>query len=519
MGEVKQSETQAALQEASRKIEDSLTESERGRSVTQDAASPDDYVMVIFGGSGDLCFRKLIPALFMIHERKDEQRPSVNVVAIGRRDWDDQIYRDKAKPWVEQAVHVPFCEEDWQRFAKHLHYYKMDLKQAEDYVALQAYLEQAEAGRRWLFYYAVAPSYFHPITEHVMAAGLNNPGSRMILEKPFGDDLEQAKKLNMDLVKAYGEDGVYHIDHYLGKEMLRNILTVRFQNAIFRQVWQRDAIQDIQINAFEEEGVGTRGGYYDSSGAFRDMVQNHLFQVLSILAIEDPGDESAEALHEAQLRVLRAIEDIPEDEIHQHLVLGQYEGYRQEDKVSEQSTTPTYAALRLTLDLDRWRGVPFYIRTGKKLHKRDTEVLIRFRPSREHLPPDLLVIKIQPEEGIYLRFNIKQPGPKDAMSVAHMDYCQSCNIENYRNTPEAYERLLRAAMQGDASLFTQWDQIEVSWSFANRVLEAWQKDPQSVLESYKPGSYGPEAADRLCQVDALDWINDYVPQTLTNSAE
>ena len=472
-------------------------------------------VLVIFGGSGDLCFRKLLPALYNLYVQ-GAVSDGFDIVAIGRRDWDDAHYRELARPWVERFTRMRFDETSWQGFVRSLHYHRLDLDDQAAYRGLAELLDGACPDSQRLFYYAVAPALFRPVTEGVVAAGLNRPGSRIVLEKPFGDDLEQARLLHHELAEAYGEDEVFHIDHYLGKEMLRNILSVRFSNVIFRHVWGRHAIADVQINAFEEEGVGTRGGYYDDSGAFRDMVQNHLFQVLSVIAIEDPKSESAEALHDAQLEVLAALRPVEPEAIAEHLVLAQYEGYREEDKVDPESQTPTYAALRLFVDRPRWHGVPFYIRTGKKLHTRDMEIIVRFHRTDRQTPPDMLVIKVQPDEGIFLSFNVKKPGRTNQLTTVSMDYCQSCNLENYRNTPEAYERLLMAAVAGDQSLFTRWDQIEASWAFANRVLEAWE-DAGSPLASYEPGSQGPEEAEGLVALDGRDWVGDIIPESSRRS--
>ncbi len=468
-------------------------------------------VLVIFGGSGDLTFRKLLPALYNLHVL-GAVTAGFEVVAIGRRAWTAAGYREKARQWAREQVRVPFDEAGWNDFTGRLYYHRMDLGDMEAYKELDGLLEAGCPDSRRVFYYAVAPSWFRAVTRGVVEAGLNRSGSRIILEKPFGDSLEEARQLHAELVAAYGEDELYHIDHYLGKEMVQNILWLRFRNAIFRHVWGRHAISDIQINAFEAEGVGSRGGYYDEAGAFRDMVQNHLFQVLSVLAIEPPADETAAALHDEQRRVLEALRPVEPAAIGEHLVMGQYEGYREDDKVDPESMTPSYVALRLFVDTPRWHGVPFYIRTGKSLHTRDMEIVIRFRATDPGAAPDLLVIKVQPDEGVFLRFNVKQPGRGEELTQVYMDYCQSCHIENYRNTPEAYERLLMAAVNGDQSLFSRWDQIEASWHFANGVIAAWEAGG-APLVSYERGSRGPAAAGRLPAVDGLDWAVSNLPET------
>ncbi|MDI9470174.1 MAG: glucose-6-phosphate dehydrogenase [Bacillota bacterium] len=468
-------------------------------------------VLVIFGGSGDLTFRKLLPALYNLHVL-GAVADGFEVVAVGRRPWTTAEYHEKAKEWARKQVRVPFGDADWNDFTRRLYYHRMELGDLAAYEELDRLLAAACPNSRRVFYYAVAPSWFRSVTQGVVEAGLNRPGSRIILEKPFGDSLEEARELHDELVAAYGEEELYHIDHYLGKEMVRNILWLRFRNAIFRHVWGRHAISDVQINAFEEEGVGSRGGYYDEAGAFRDMVQNHLFQVLSVLAIEPPADETATALHNEQLRVLQALRPVEAAAIDEHLVMGQYEGYREEERVDPESRTPSYAALRLFVDTPRWEGVPFYIRTGKSLHTRDMEIIIRFRMTDPETAPDLLVIKVQPDEGVFLRFNVKQPGRGEELAQVYMDYCQSCHIENYRNTPEAYERLLMAAVNGDQSLFSRWDQIEASWYFANRMIAAWEAAGMP-LASYAKGSQGPTEACRLPALDGLDWTVSDLPET------
>lgn len=482
---------------------------------TEIKSKSEPIALVIFGGSGDLTFRKLLPAMYN-HFVLESLDRDVAIITIGRRDLGLEGYRDQAEEWVRENTRLRYDPAVYTAFRETIHYHQMDFTELSAYENLQAYLLSDFPGYERVFYYAVAPESFHAITLGVSHAELNAKGSRMILEKPFGDNLESAGKLNEELVRTYGQDNIYHIDHYLGKEMIRNILSVRFRNAIFSGIWNRHFIDNVQINAFETVGVETRGAYYDQNGAFRDMVQNHLFQVLSVLALEQPETESSSALHDAQLEVLKAFRPITGSESLNHMVLGQYEGYRDEPRVDADSQTATFASLMVYVDSPRWQDVPFYIRTGKKLHKRDTEIIITFRQTHSDTAPNILVIKVQPDEGIYLRFNVKKPGTEDVLTDVHMEYCQSCNLENYQNTPEAYERLLAACFNADHTLFSRWDQIKASWNFANSLLEGYTQ-AGGKLYPYEVGSSGPKEADELLAKDGREWVYDLVGDGFSNN--
>lgn len=471
--------------------------------------------LLIFGGSGDLTFRKLLPAMYN-HFALKSLNQAVDIIPIGRRDLGIEGYREQAGEWVKEQTRLRFNPEIYDAFSETIHYFQMDFNDMGGYEALDAYLSDEFPDHCRVFYYAVGPDSFHRITLGVSHAKLNRENSRMILEKPFGDNLVDAKSLNAELVSTFGQDGVYHIDHYLGKEMIRNILSVRFGNAIFSGIWNHHFIDNVQINAFETVGVETRGGYYDQSGAFRDMVQNHLFQVLSVIALEQPIDDSAAALHDAQYEVLKSLKPINGKTTLEHLVLGQYAGYRNEPKVDPNSETATYAAIKVNVDSPRWKGVPFYIRTGKKLHKRDTEIIITFRQTAKDVAANILVIKVQPDEGIYLRFNVKKPGTTDVLTDVHMDYCQSCNLENYQNTPEAYERLLAACFNGDHTLFSRWDQIEASWNFANQLLAEYEQ-AGGQLYTYEAKTPGPVEAELMLGEDGREWVYDLVGDSFVSN--
>ena len=321
--------------------------------------------------------------------------------------------------------------------------------------------------------------------------------AKVIIEKPFGEDLEKAGELNDKLAEFFSQEEIYHIDHYLGKEMIQNILSLRFKNIIFKGVWNKDFIENVQITAAEAVGVGTRASYYDKSGAVKDMVQNHLLQVLSIVAMEEPKEEGSRGIHDSQYNLLSSL--APITDVNESLVMAQYEGYLDEENISKDSKTETYAALKLFIDNERWQGVPFFIRTGKKMGDRETQVVVQFKAIGD-VPGNVLIIRIQPDEGVYFQFNAKKPGTEQELQQISLDFCQSCILENRINTPEAYERLLDACFKGDRALFSQWDQIVVSWTFVNDLLAKYYKQG-APLYTYKQGSMGPKEADEF-----VDWI-------------
>lgn len=462
-----------------------------------------DLNITIFGGTGDLTFRKLLPALYNM-KLTGRLPKKTRILIIGRRDYDDQAYRDLGRKWVEQFSRLPYTLEDYKRFAAHLSYYRMDLCDMEAYGGLNTYFAGAQVSEH-IFYFAVAPAFFGVITEGLKRVQGASEG-KVIIEKPFGENLTAAGELNARLEGFFGSDHIYRIDHYLGKEMVRNIQTIRFANPIFSDTWNSKFIEEIQISALEDVGVETRGGYYDSSGALKDMVQNHLFQILSIVAMEQPGEEAGGGMHREQMKVLSSLRLVERSNVKDMLVLGQYEGYKKEPLVSPESDTETYAGLRLWVDNERWKGTPFYIRTGKKTGKREMEVAVIFKRPDPALEPDILMIKIQPTEGVYMQFNIKKPGDSDCVIPVKMDFCQSCLIENQRNTPEAYERLLNACVKGDRSWFSQWDQIELSWNFMER-LKTLYKEAGLAVHSYEPGTQGPDQADAFMNTLGHSWLH------------
>lgn len=458
----------------------------------------EERAFTIFGGTGDLTFRKLIPALYNMEALEDEQS-RCQIVIIGRRDYTSQEYRKLAGEWVEKFARIDFEENTYQELAKRIVYYKMDFTDENAYDELDVFYREIGA-RAHIFYFAVAPRFFSAIVEGLKRVEGAGKG-KAVIEKPFGENLQAAEELNVTLGAFFGHERIYRIDHYLGKEMVRNISTIRFVNPIFSNIWDACHIECIQISALEEVGVETRGGYYDHSGALKDMMQNHLFQILTIVAMEQPPasqqeETQREQMQQEQMKVLEALK-LPDD-ISKSMVLGQYEGYRQESFVGPKSSTETYAALRLFVDNDRWRGMPFYVRTGKKLGKREMQVAVVFKSPAPGIQSNILNIKIQPTEGVYLQFNVKKPGESEDIIQAQMDFCQSCSLENQENTPEAYERLLGACMRSERSWFSRWKQIKISWKYVDDIRQMYQERKLPIY-SYEPGSSGPKAAEQMLE--------------------
>lgn len=448
--------------------------------------------VTIFGGTGDLTCRKLMPALYNLYVQGKLSEDS-RIAGVGRRNYSSQDYREMIRGWIVKFARLKAEPEVLDSFLNHVDYIRMDFTQPDEYVHLKDYEDaHPDEDAVHLIYLAVAPGYFDVIADGVKKYS-RSQNNRIILEKPFGDTLENARALNRKLEESFGSENLYRIDHYLGKEMVRNILAVRSTNPFFANVWDAQSIEQVEISALETVGVETRGGYYDASGAIRDMVQNHLFQILSITALDNPGGEN---LHEEQMKVLRSLRPIDEDNVRESIVLGQYEGYRQEDKVASDSNTETFARIRMNVDTPRWQGVPFYIRTGKKCSHQETSVILTMKPLRPDAERNRLVIRIQPSEEIQVEFNVKNPGEEEGLKKVALEYCQSCNDIFRLNTPESYERMLYACMNADAEWFTRFDQIEVSWTYVERMMKAYQK-LQIPVYSYVQGTDGPEKAGNI----------------------
>jgi len=455
----------------------------------------------IFGGTGDLTFRKLLPAFYNI-EAKGDEKVTGRIIIIGRKDYTSESYREQVRGWVKKFARLNFEDEIYQRLAERMIYYRMEFTKADEYVGLENfYLESGI--REHIFYFAVDPRFFGTIVKGLQNISGAETG-KVVIEKPFGENLQEAEKLNTAMEDFFGPRNIYRIDHYLGKEMVRNIQTIRFTNPIFSTIWDARHIECIQISATEEVGVETRGAYYDHSGALKDMMQNHLLQILTIVAMEQPVFNQTESMHKEQMKVLRALR--LSNHIARNTVLARYEGYREEPAVANESKTETYAALRLFIDNDRWRGMPFYIRTGKKLNKREMQVSVMFKPADPEIESNILKIKIQPTEGVYFQFNIKRPGETDEIVQAQMDFCQSCQLMNQMNTPEAYERLISACVHSESAWFSQWDQIDICWKYVNALRKRYHDSGIPVYE-YAKESEGPDMAEKLLAQNGHTWLD------------
>jgi glucose-6-phosphate 1-dehydrogenase len=489
----------------------------------------DPCVMVIFGASGDLTKRKLIPALYnLARERLLSQEFAV--VGIARRSMDHETFREKLTQDIKEFATGSIDPDLWHWFARRLYYLSGDLQDDHTYQQLQGLLAKIdkEHGTRgnYFYYLATAPEFFSLIARHLGTVGLtresNGQWRRVIIEKPFGHDLDSARALNQEIRAVLNESQIYRIDHYLGKETVQNILVFRFANGIFEPIWNRRYIDHVQITAAECVGVEQRGEYYDHTGALRDMVPNHLFQLITLTAMEPPISFAADAVRDEQVKILHALQPLTPEEVLRRTVRGQYgEGiirgervpaYRAEPNVAPDSNTETFVAFKLLADNWRWADVPFYLRTGKRLAKRVTEIAIQFKSAPfvlfretpvEQLPPNRLVLHIQPDEGISLRFEAKRPGPVVRLGPVEMDFAYAEHFGN--NADTGYERLLYDCMCGDATLFQRADMVEAGWSVVTPILDVWKALPPRTFPNYAAGTWGPKEADELLERDGRRW--------------
>ena len=492
--------------------------------------TPPPAVIVIYGATGDLTQRKLMPGLYSL-AAQGLLPPESQIIGVARRDLSDDQFREAMREGVEEHSRLTIDDAAWRRFAPTLRYLSAPFDEPEGYAELRALIEAHDRhcgtrGNR-LFYLATAPEYFPTIAEQLGAAGLADEGdgddrfARLVVEKPFGQDLASARELNHRVGAVFRERQVYRIDHYLGKETVQNLLVLRFGNAIFEPIWNRRYVDHVQITVAEDLGVGSRGGYYDQSGALRDIVQNHMLQVLSIIAMEPPARFESRDVRDEKVKVLRAIAPFDAESTRLDAVRGQYgagtlngrevPGYREEEGVNPESNTDTYVALKLGIDNWRWSETPFYLRTGKRLPHRTTEVAIQFKQA-PHLPfdpaavadvsPNLLTLRIQPDEGAALRFLAKVPGPTIDLSDVNMDFKYGESFS--QDSPEAYERLLLDALLGDSTLFARWDEVERAWEIVEGLIEEWSATP-GPFPNYSAGSWGPAAADELMARDGREW--------------
>lgn len=490
--------------------------------------TPLPVTIVIFGASGDLTHRKLIPAFHSL-ACADLLPKKYLIVGAARTPMDDDVFRQQMKEGVETfgRLHSDGCD-DWETFASHLHYRHLLYDDPTTYQALAASLVELETAHgqppNRLFYLATPPELYIPIIEQMGAAGLcRSEGgfTRIVVEKPFGRDLDSARELNAHIHRVFDEDQIYRIDHYLGKETVQNIMVFRFANAIFEPLWNRYYIDHVQISVLEDVSVGRRGGYYDHAGVLRDMFQNHLLQLFTLTAMEPPTTWDATLLRDEKVKVLRAVRVPTGEKLKSHTVRGQYraaEGangptYRAEPGVTPDSTTPTYAALELYVDNWRWQGVPFYLRSGKSLAKKVTELMIHFKEVPHMLfkaqdagqrLTNVLSFCLQPDEGFHLGFQTKVPGAGMRSQPVDMSF-HFAGTFGAKSLPEAYERLLLDALLGDAALFARADEIEHSWQIIDAIRQGWDNGDGPALASYEPGSWGPNEADALLASSGRSW--------------
>ena len=487
-------------------------------------------IFVIFGASGDLAVRKLIPAIFELHQGKYLPE-NFAVLGISRSKYTDEAFREKVFYDSEFIKMDKKAKAEHKDFADRLSYIPIQTAETKDYAKVKKSLSKLdkkfEIGGNYIFYLSTPPFLYTTIPACLAAHGLNEEKEgwrRLVVEKPFGYDLEAAKNLNKDLQKHFDEDQIYRIDHYLGKETVQNLLVTRFANGIFEPLWNRNYIQHVQITNAENLTVGSRGGYYDKSGALRDMFQNHLMQIVAHVAMEPPISAEANAIRNEKLKLLQSIRPIKESDVPKQVIRGQYtpamidgkqvNGYRQEEGVPDNSKTATFIAVKFFIDNWRWAGVPFYVRSGKALPTKVTEVVITFKdpPHALFRKEDMvyndnnqLIIRIQPDEGLLLKFGMKVPGAGFEVKDVGMDFHYS-DLTN-AHVPAAYERLLLDVIKGDATLYARGDSVEESWRFVEPILKAWENNPKIKVYGYPAGTWGPAVASKLIESDEVTWRN------------
>lgn len=490
--------------------------------------NPANLIIVIFGASGDLTSRKLMPAIFSLKSQK-LMPERFAILGVGRTKISTEEFRKKMGDSI-----VSFSEEKITDnnliagFVNDLYYYSMDNSSENGYSEMKSYLKGIDnrygIGGNYIFYMATPPSMYEVIAVNLARAGLSDQDTgfrRVIIEKPFGYDLDSGRKLNKTLHELISEDQIFRIDHYLGKETVQNLLVTRFANGMFEPLWNRNYIHRVEITSAESIGVEDRGGYYDSSGALRDMVQNHLLQMVGLTAMEPPSSLDADAIRNEILKVFQSLQPINEEDVPNQVIRGQYTGslirgecvtgYRYEKGVAVNSRTETYVAVKFFINNWRWGGVPFYIRTGKRLPTKVTEIVVHFKQTPHHLfqresgklSANQLIIRIQPDEGMLLKFDMKEPGAGFNVKNVNMDFHYK-DLANIR-VPSAYERLLHDVMLGDSTLFSRDDEVETAWKFLNPIQKAWAGNPGIKVYGYPAGTWGPEYANDLIEGDGLTW--------------
>jgi glucose-6-phosphate 1-dehydrogenase len=467
--------------------------------------------LVILGATGDLTERKLIPSLFKLCQ-KHRLPANLDIIGFARRDWDDEYFREKMREGIQEHTSDRFNQSDWDHFSQRLHFFQGNFNNKEDFGSLSEYMHANYGGHEnHTYYLATSPEFYKTLIDFLADCNLDDANkNKIIIEKPFGTDYASAHELNQFIHHTFQEEQIFRIDHYLGKETAQNILFFRFSNTIFEPIWNRNLIDHVQITVAESVEVGHRAGYYDNSGVLRDMFQNHLFQLLTLTAMEPPAAFNATYLRNEKVKVLQAIRPIALEDV----VLGQYEGYQETERVASDSRTPTYAAMKLYIDNWRWQGVPFYLRSGKALPEKTSEISIYFRDPPHNLfsfeggvnqAPNVLSIIIQPNEGIHLSFATKQPDSYKEIQSVNMNfyYSQSFGAEPL---PDAYERLLLDAINGDASLFARADEIELAWQLMDPIIDHSEDPVKPAPHLYTKGSWGPQQALKLIEANGGCWL-------------
>lgn len=468
----------------------------------------ESITIVIFGISGDLAQRKLIPGLFNLYQKK-RLNGDFRIVGFAGRPWNDDDLRKAAKNSVENFAGFKIDETHWNAFSNKLFYSAGDFRDEKSFESLSSKLESVETNKaNRLYYLATHPDFFIDIIQNLGKTNQvseTNAWRRVVIEKPFGTDYGSAKKLNEDIHRVLREDQIYRIDHYLGKETVQNILIARFANTIFEPVWNRNYIDNVQITVAEKVGLEHRAKYYDTVGVVRDMFQNHLLQLLSLIAMEPASSTNPNDLRDEKVKVIKAIRRISKDQVHKEAVRGQYQGYAQEEGVSVGTQTPTYATIRFYIDNWRWQGVPFYLRSGKKMAEKVSEIVIQFKKPPHLMFPmaeeaeftsNRLTLCLQPDEGIHLKFETKVPDTIADTKSVDLQYHYR-DVFGTDSIPEAYERLILDAINGDASLFTRGDRSELAWEIIDPIIQAWEDPQASTLAIYEQGSWGPLESDNM----------------------
>lgn len=490
--------------------------------------SPKNLIIVIFGASGDLTSRKLIPAIFSLKTQK-LMPAKYSIVGVGRTEYSDDLFRSRMKEAIISYSDEKVADKNLlDEFVKDICYYRMENSDESGYKGLKSVLGELDKkysiGGNYIFYMATPPSIYEVIAVNLAKAGLTSKEDgfrRIIIEKPFGYDLDSGRKLNKKLHEIISEEQIFRIDHYLGKETVQNLLVTRFANGMFEPLWNRNYIHRIEITSAESIGVEERGGYYDSSGALRDMVQNHLLQMVGLTAMEPPSSLDPDAIRNEVLKVFQSLQPIKEEDVAKQVIRGQYTGsmvrgecltgYRYEKGVAKDSRTETFVAIKFFINNWRWGGVPFYIRTGKRLPTRVTEVVVHFKQTPHHLfqraagklTSNQLIIRIQPDEGMLLKFDMKEPGSGFNLKNVNMDFHYK-DLADIR-VPSAYERLLHDVMVGDSTLFSRDDEVETAWKFLSPIQKAWADNPDIKVFGYPAGTWGPICANELIDGDDLEW--------------